>query len=233
MSDYFEPNLNPKISKKSKNIHHSKNEKHHSSNTIPSIKENEEMMIINDQSQFQTINQTSKSFQMTIDDKAISKKNNSKPKTRNNSKIRSSMINNESSLLKNIKFLDSDNLKLREALNEINLELQEKEEELNESQKLIKKINNEYTHLLNQYKSLDEEKNNLRIENQKLQKICDNLNKNLKNKEMKEKQNEQIQSELIKTKEMLNNLKGNYSNISVDLNKMEKESKYKEIIIKD
>ena len=64
------------------------------------------------------------------------------------------MINNESSLLKNIKFLDSDNLKLREALNEINLELQEKEEELNESQKLIKKINNEYTHLLNQYKSL-------------------------------------------------------------------------------
>ena len=233
MSDYFEPNLNPKISKKSKNIHHSKNEKHHSSNTIPSIKENEEMMIINNQSQFQTINQTSKSFQMTIDDKAISKKNNSKPKTRNNSKIPSSMINNESSLLKNIKFLDSDNLKLREALNEINLELQEKEEELNESQKLIKKINNEYTHLLNQYKSLDEEKNNLRIENQKLQKICDNLNKNLKNKEIKEKQNEQIQSELIKTKEMLNNLKGNYSNISVDLNKMEKESKYKEIIIKD
>ena len=233
MNDNFEPNLNAKLPKKIKNLLCQKKEKNHSSNTIPSIKENEEIMIIKDQSQFQTINQTSKSFQMTINDDVIPKKNQSKPKTRNNSKIPSSMINNETSLLKNIQFLDSDNIKLREALKEINIELQEKEEQLNESQKLIKKLSNEYTQILNQYRFLDEENNNLKKENEKLQKICDNLNKNLKNNEKKEKQNEQVKEELIKTKEILNNLKGNYSNISSDFNKIEKDAKYKEIIIKD
>ena len=142
-------------------------------------------------------------------------------------------IHNESSLLKNIQFLDSDNVKLREALKEINIELQEKEEALNDSQKLIKKINNEYTQLLNQYKSIEEEKNKLKKENENLHKENNNLNIILKKEEKKDKENEKIKSELIKTKETLNILKGNYSNISFDFNKIEKDRKYKEIIIKD
>ena len=55
-----------------------------------------------------------------------------------------------------------------------------------------KKINNEYTQVLNQYKIIGEEQINLKKENIKLQKMCDNLNKKLNNKEKKEKQNEQI-----------------------------------------
>ena len=233
MNDDFEPN--PRLSKKYKiNYNHIK-QSNHITNTIPSIKDNNET-VINNQSNFQTINQTSKSF--TSDNKTNPRRN-SKPKSRNNSKNKipsSSMIHNihnESSLLKNIQFLDSDNVKLREALKEINIELQEKEEALNDSQKLIKKINNEYTQLLNQYKSLEEEKNKLKKENENLQKENNNLNIILKKEEKKDKENEKIKSELIKTTETLNNLKGNYSNISFDFNKIEKDRKYKEIIIKD
>ena len=233
MNDDFEPN--PKLSKKYKiNYNHIK-QSNHITNTIPSIKDNNET-VINNQSNFQTINQTSKSF--TSDNKT-NQRRNSKPKSRNNSKNKipsSSMIyniHNESSLLNNIQFLDSDNVKLREALKEINIELQEKEEVLNDSQKLIKKINNEYTQLLNQYKSLEEEKNKLKKENENLQKANNNLNIILKKEEKKDKENEKIKSELIKTKETLDNLKGNYSNISFDFNKIEKDRKYKEIIIKD
>ena len=236
MNDDFEPNK--KFSKKYRNNYNLIKQENHSTNTIPSVKDNNNNndTIINNQSNFQTINQTSKSF--TLDNKT-NQRRNSRAKSRNNSKNKipsSSMIhnmNNESSLLKNIQFLDSDNVKLREALKEINIELHEKEEALNESQKLIKKINSEYTQILNQYKSLEEEKNKLKKENEKLQKMNNNLNQILKKEEKKEKQNEKIKSELIKTKEKSNNLKGNYSNISCDFNKIEKDMKYKEIIIND
>ena len=221
--------INPKLSKKTnkKYLNNLQKKQNNSTNTIPSIKD------IKDS---QSKNHSSKSFQMTYDDNnKIKSKSNSKPKSRNNSKLPSSLIynNNESSLLKNIHFLDSENSKLREALKEINIELQEKEEELNESEKIIKKINNEYTQVLNQYKIIEEEKINLKKENIKLQKMCDNLNKKLNNKEKKEKQNEQIKGELIKTKEVLNNIKGNFNNASCDLNKIEKDMKLKEIIIHD
>ena len=221
--------INPKLSKKTnkKYLNNLQKKQNNSTNTIPSIKD------IKDS---QSKNHSSKSFQMTYDDNnKIKSKSNSKPKSRNNSKLPSSLIynNNESSLLKNIHFLDSENSKLREALKEINIELQEKEEELNESEKIIKKINNEYTQVLNQYKIIEEEKINLKKENIKLQKMCDNLNKKLNNKEKKEKQNEQIKGELIKTKEVLNNIKGNFNNVSCDLNKIEKDMKLKEIIIHD
>ena len=76
-----------------------------------------------------------------------SQKEKSKQKTRNNSKsskVPSSLINNmknnESTLLKNIQLIDLDNIKLREALNEISQELEEKNLALNQSQKLLKKI---------------------------------------------------------------------------------------------
>ena len=114
-------------------------------------------------SNIQTINQTSKSFQDTNNN---NNKSIQKSKSRNSSKLPSSKIffntYNESSLLKNIQFLNSDNIKLREVLKELKSDLQEKEENLNESQKLIKKIKFEYTQILNQYKILEQEKNELK-----------------------------------------------------------------------
>ena len=234
MRDNSEPKQKiPKEKKDKKILIKLQKEKNHSTNTIPSIKET-----LEEQSKYQTINQISKSFNMTMDENKINIKENSKPKTRNISKISkipSSLIhnNNESSLLKNLQFLDSDNVKLREALKEINKELQLKEEALNESQKLIKKINNEYTQILNQYKTIEEEKAYFKKDNERLQKICNILTKNLNNKEKKEKQHEKIKDELIKTKELLNNLKNNYNSATNDFNKKEKDIKYKEMIIND
>ena len=234
MRDNSEPKQKISKEKKDKKILIKlQKEKNHSTNTIQSIKET-----LDAQSKYQTINQISKSFNMSMDENKINIKENSKPKTRNYSKISkipSSLIhnNNESSLLKNLQFLDSDNVKLREALKEINKELQLKEEALNESQKLLKKINNEYTQILNQYKTLEEERKYLKKDNERLQKICNILTKNLNNKEKKEKQNEKIKAELIKTKELLNNLKENFNNATNDFNKKEKDIKNKEMIIKD
>ena len=201
--------------------------KNHSTNTIPSIPEN--FHPSNSQSKLYSINQTSKSF--TFDDKM-------KQKSLNNSKIPSSQIiynnsNNESSLLKNIHLLNSDNVKLREILKEIKLDLQEKEESLNESQKIINKLNFEYTQILNQYKQLEQEKNILKKENERLNKECTELNKILDKKEKINKKNEKLKLELIKTKELLSNLKGNYTNININYDKIEKDMKYKQILIND
>ena len=226
----------------SENILHKKEKKilkkNHSSNTIISIKEN-----LSNQSNFQTINPSSKSFQMSFDNENNNKKSQkekSKQKTRNNSKsskVPSSLINNmknnESTLLKNIQLIDLDNFKLREALNEISQELEEKNLALNQSQKLLKKINFEYAQILNQFQNLEKEKNILKKDNERLKHLCNILNKNLINKEKNEKKNEQMKLELDKTKKLLNNIKGNYINMSGDFTKIEKDMKNKELIIND
>ena len=140
---------------------------------------------------------------------------------------------NETSLVKNLQYLDEDNINLREALSELNLELKEKEEALNESQKILRKINDEYSQMVKEFKKLEEEKSSLQEENEKNKKMLDNLNKNLNEYDKIVKQNEQLKEELIKTKDIMNNLKGNYTNVTNDFNKIEKDNKIKEIIIKD
>ena len=144
------------------------------------------------------------------------------------------IINNEpSSLVKNLQFLDEDNIKLREAISELNIELKEKEIALNESQKILKKINDEYGQMLKQFKKLEEEKNLYKEENEKNKKMLESMNKNFNDYDKIIKQNEQLKTELMKNKEIMINLKGNYTNVTNDFNKIEKDNKYKEIIIKD
>ena len=143
------------------------------------------------------------------------------------------ITHNETSLVKNLQFLDEDNIKLREAMSELNLELKEKEEALNESQKLLKKINNEYTQMVKEFKKLEDERNLYHEENEKNKKMLENMNKNFNEYDKIVKQNEQLKADLIKNKEIMNSLKGNYSNVANDFNKIEKDNKIKEIIIKD
>ena len=140
---------------------------------------------------------------------------------------------NETSLVKNLQFLDEDNIKLREAMSELNLELKEKGEALNESQKLLRKINDEYTQMVKEFKKLEEERNLYYEENEKNKKMLENMNKNFNEYDKIVKQNEQLKSELIKNKEIMNNLKGNYTNVTNDFNKIEKDNKIKELIIND
>ena len=200
--------------------------RNHSSNTILSSTKK----TIENNSKYHTIiHPASKSFQISLEE------NNSKfnIKTRNQSKTSKINNNNESSLLKNLQLIDSDNVKLREVLTELNNELKEKDLALNQSQKLLKKMNKEYTQILNKYQQIEQEKNILKKDNERLKHLCNILNKNLISKEKKEKQNEQIKFELNKTKHLLNNYKDNFINISDDFTKIEKDMVYKELIIND
>ena len=198
--------------------------RNHSSNTILSSTKK----TIENNFKYHTIHQASKSFQISLDEN-----NKLNIKTKNQSKSSNKIPNNESSLLKNIQLIDSDNVKLREVLTELNKELKEKDLVLNQSQKLLKKINFEYTQILNKYQAIEQEKNILKKDNERLKHLCNILNKNLISKEKKEKQNEQIKFELNKTKHLLNNFKDHYINISGDFTKIEKDMIYKDLIIND
>jgi chromosome segregation ATPase len=151
----------------------------------------------------------------------------------NSNNIIPSKMHTESSLVKNLQYLDEDNINLREALSELNMELKEKEEALNESQKILRKINDEYSQMVKEFKKLEEEKNLLQEENDKNKKNLDNIYKNLNDYDKIVKQNEHLKEELIKKRDIMNNLKGSYSNVTNDYNKIEKDNKIKEIIIKD
>ena len=141
--------------------------------------------------------------------------------------------NSGKSLLKNVKILDEENIKLKELLTDMNNELKTKEEALNESQKIILKLKDEYAQIMKEYKKLENEKNKLVEKKENSQKIIDNMSKNQLEYERVLKLNEQLRQELIRTKENLNYYKSNFSNATNDLNKLEKHNKTKEMIIKD
>ena len=141
--------------------------------------------------------------------------------------------NSSKSLLKNVQFLDEENNKLKLLITDMNNELKEKEETLNESQKIILKLKEEYSQIMKEYKKLENEKNKLLGKKESNQKILDNMSKNQSEYERVLKLNEHLKMELIRTKENLNYYKNNFSNAAIDINKLEKHNKTKEMIIKD
>ena len=157
--------------------------------------------------------------------------NNITPKVRDINLV--SQNNGNKSLLRNVQYLDDENNKLRELLSDLNSELKEKEEALNESQKIILKLKEEYSQIMKEYKKLENEKNKLLENKENTQKIFDNMSKNQSDFEKILKQNELLKQELIRTKGNMNYYKSNYSNATNDLNKLEKNNKTKELIIKD
>lgn len=104
---------------------------------------------------------------------------------------------------------------------------------MNESQKIIFKLKEEYSQIMKEYKKLENERNKLLENQENNQKIFDNMSKNQIEYEHVIKQNEQLRQELIKTRGNMNYYKSNFSNITNDLNKLEKNNKTKELIIKD
>ena len=157
--------------------------------------------------------------------------NNLNPKIRDLNLISSN--NGNKSLLRNVQFLEEENNKLRELLSDLNNEMKEKEEALNESQKIILKLKEEYSQIMKEYKKVEIEKNKLLENKENTQKIFDNMSKNQIEFEKITKQNEQLKQELLRLKGNINYYKSYYSNITNDLNKLEKNNKTKELIIKD
>ena len=82
------------------------------------------------------------------------------------SKINLEEINN--ALLSNVESIDNENIKLKEALNELIKDLKEKEDSLDESLKIISKLKNNYSNLFHQYQTLEKKYIKLTEENEQL-----------------------------------------------------------------
>ena len=194
--------------------------------------DNEQFINVKDKSHNQSfVNQNNKSGNTNT-------KNNFNDSNLNNNmnasmKDINSISANNKSLLRNVQFLDGENVKLRELLSELNMELKDKEEALNESQKIIFKLNAEYSQMIKEYKKLENEKNKLLENKDSNMKIFDNMTKNQLDYEKIVKQNESMKQELIKLKDVANYYKSNHNMVSTDYAKLEKNNKEKELIIKD
>ena len=156
---------------------------------------------------------------------------NATPKNRDFNNIYNK--NSGQSLLKNVQYLDEENSRLKELLSEMKNELRQKEEALNDSQKIILKLKDEYSQIMKEYKKLETEKNKIFEKKESNQKILNNISKTQNEYERVLKLNDQLKQELIRTKENLNYCKSNFSSATNDLNKLEKQNKTKEMIIND
>ena len=156
---------------------------------------------------------------------------NATPKNRDFNNIYNK--NSGQSLLKNVQYLDEENSRLKELLSEMKNELRQKEEALNDSQKIILKLKDEYSQIMKEYKKLETEKNKIFEKKESNQKILNNISKTQNEYERVLKLNDQLKQELIRTKENLNYYKSNFSSATNDLNKLEKHNKTKEMMIND
>lgn len=122
---------------------------------------------------------------------------------------------------------------MREALSELNADLKDKESSLEQSQKIILKLKNEYQKIIKEYKALEEYNNELEQKNVSIQKIHDGYTKNQLVYEKTIKQNEQLKTELEKIKKESKYYKDNYATKLSEYNKKEKEAKDKDSLINE
>ena len=147
----------------------------------------------------------------------------------NQSKLSSGAINNE--LLKNIEILEEENSQLKCALSELQEDLKEKENSIEESQKIITKLNDEYSKIIKELQNLEQINNDLTNENELNRKEIENAKKsnNLFSK-LQVKYNE-LNNEINALKKENNSLKSKITNNNTTTNKKEKDLKNKDVII--
>ena len=129
--------------------------------------------------------------------------------------------------------LNNDNNKFRETLSKLNFKLKQKEEALNETLQNFKKINEEYNELVKEFKKIEYQKKLEQEKNQKSIKMLDFANKNFNEYDKSMNQSQQLKIELLKNKEVINNLEGNYTSVDNNYNIIENNFKYKEILMND
>ncbi len=76
-----------------------------------------------------------------------------------------------SSLLKHIEFIEGENIKLTNALSEMQIDNKEKESSLDDAHKIITKLNEEYNRLMKEYKNLENYIDELVEENKEQKKV--------------------------------------------------------------
>ena len=172
---------------------------------------------------------------------------NIQPVSRNNNPLRSSseqwlqyfkqakidLEEINKALLNNVETVDNENIKLKEAIRELISDLQEKEVSLEQSQKIIMKLKEEYTKLIIEYQNIETSNQKLEAEIANIKKQFENTQKSYSSYDKVIKQNENLKTENEILKKDNSNLKNLLSNKSIEYNKKEKECNDKEILLND
>ena len=145
------------------------------------------------------------------------------------SKLSSGVLSNE--LLRNIEILEEENTQLKSALAELQEDLKDKENSIEESQKIITKLKDEYSKIIKELQNLEQINNELINENELNKKEIENAKKtNYLFSKLQNKNNE-LNTEINILKKENNSLKNKINTNSTNTNKKEKDLKNKDFII--
>ena len=147
----------------------------------------------------------------------------------NHSKLTSGALSNE--LLKNVEILEEENSQLKIALTELQEDLRDKENSIDESQKIIKKLKDEYSKIIKELQNIEKLNSKLISENELNKKEIENAKKtNILFIKLQNKNNElNTEINLLKKENISLKSKININNSST--NKKEKDLKNKDYII--
>ena len=147
----------------------------------------------------------------------------------NQTKISSGLLNNE--LLKNIEVLEEENAQLKLALTELQEDLKDKENSIEESQKIITKLKDEYSKIVKEYQNIEQVNNELLGENQINKKEIENARKTNNLVSKLQTKNNELNTEISILKKENNSLKSKINTNNSNTNKKEKDLKNKEFLI--
>ena len=147
----------------------------------------------------------------------------------NHSKLTSGALSNE--LLKNVEILEEENSQLKIALSELQEDLRDKENSIDESQKIITKLKDEYSKIIKELQNLEKLNSKLISENELNKKEIENAKKaNILLTKLQNKNNDlNTEINLLKKENISLKSKININNTST--NKKEKDLKNKDYII--
>jgi len=147
----------------------------------------------------------------------------------NHPKLTSGELSNE--LLKNIEMLEEENSQLKIALTELQEDLKDKENSIDESQKIIMKLNDEYSKIIKELQNIEKLNSKLISENELNKKEIENAKKtNILFAKLQNKNNDlNTEINLLKKENISLKSKINVNNSST--NKKEKDLKNKDYII--
>ena len=146
----------------------------------------------------------------------------------NQSKINSG-LNNE--LLKNIEILEEENTQLKSALSEMQEDLKDKENSIEESQKIITKLKDEYSKIIKELQNIEQINNDLINENELNKKEIENAKKSNNLISKLQNKNNELTNEINVLKKENNSLKSKINTNNVTKNKKDKDLQNKEFII--
>ena len=145
------------------------------------------------------------------------------------SKISNGFLNNE--LLKNIEILEEENSQLKLALSDLQEDLKDKENSIDESQKIIMKLKDEYSKLIKELQNIEQLNSKLTNENEINKKEIENAKKSNNLVIKLQNKNNDLNNEINLLKKENISLKSKININNTSKNKNEKELKNKEAAI--